>query len=306
MRLVEISPEDIPDISGEVYHANPFDITYKLANVKPYPGAANVGKEATILVPAHDAFLKLKIIMDLLIGPFGCPWDKEQTHESLRKYLLEEAYEVLDAIDRKDLNSLKEELGDLILQPVFHMNLLQNNEQGKFDEPIRNICDKLIRRHPHVFGELLVDDAETVLKNWDAIKKTEKAESEAKSILSGIPASLPALARAHEVSKRAVRAGFEWPDFEGVKAKVDEELKELEEAIAIGDPEKIESELGDVLFTLVNIARWQKVDPEHALRTMVSRFQKRFEFMESHATKPLTELSLEEWDELWIEAKRQT
>ena len=239
--------------------------------------------------------------MDLLLGPFGCPWDREQTHETLKKYLLEESYETLDAIDRKDFDALAEELGDLTLQPVFHARLAARDGKFAFEEPLWHICDKLIRRHPHVFGDTDVTDANEVLKNWDAIKKSEKEGTQ--SILAGVPKAMPALARAHEVSKRAVRAGFEWPNIDGVLDKVREEVAELEEAIASGDQDHIKSEIGDLLFTVVNLARWQKVDAENALRMMLNRFQGRFESMESNATKPLTELSFEEWDALWNQAK---
>lgn len=286
------------------YHANPSCKTYDaVGSVEPYPGSAKVEQDAVILVPASEPYTKLSIIMDLLLGPHGCPWDREQTHDSLKKYLLEEAYETLDAIDRKDFLSLAEELGDLTLQPVFHARLAERDGKFAFGDPIRHICDKLIRRHPHVFGETIVENADEVLKNWDAIKKQEKEKPT--SILEGVPKSMPALARAHEISKRAVRAGFEWPDFGGVLDKVREETAELEQAIQSGDHAHIKAELGDLLFTIVNIARWQKIDAEDSLRMMLDRFQSRFTFMELHADKPLTELSFEEWDALWNRAKSE-
>ncbi len=290
--------------SRTVYHANPSCKTFDMVgNALPYPGSAQVEQDALILVPANEPYTKLGVIMDLLLGPHGCPWDQEQTHESLKKYLLEEAYETLDAIDRNDFVSLAEELGDLTLQPVFHARLADRDGEFPFHEPIRHICDKLIRRHPHVFGETVVENADEVLKNWDAIKKQEKDKPT--SILEGVPKSMPALARAHEISKRAVRAGFEWPDFGGVLDKVREETLELEQAIQSGDQAHIKAELGDLLFTIVNIARWQKIDAEDSLRMMLDRFQSRFAFMELHATKSLTELSFEEWDALWNRAKSE-
>lgn len=294
------------DLAGiPTYHANPNCVTFAaFGNASPYPGSDLVEQNATILVPENEPYVKLGIIMDLLLGPFGCPWDREQSHESLKKYLLEESYETLDAIDRNDMESLAEELGDLTLQPVFHARLAERAKAFSFDEPLRAICSKLIRRHPHVFNDTEVADADEVLRNWDAIKKQEKQEP--RSILHGVPKSMPALARAHEVSKRAVRAGFEWPDFSGVLDKVREEVAELEEAIASGEQKDIKSEIGDLLFTIVNIARWQKVDAEDALRVMLNRFQARFETMEEDATKPLTELSFEEWDDLWNRAKQKT
>ncbi|MEI8283037.1 MAG: nucleoside triphosphate pyrophosphohydrolase, partial [Armatimonadota bacterium] len=203
-----------------------------------------------------------------------------------------------------DFKSLAEELGDLTLQPVFHARLADRDGEFEFNDPLRHICDKLIRRHPHVFSDTVVADADEVLKNWDAIKQTEKETMT--SILSGVPKSMPSLARAHEISKRAVRVGFEWPNIDGVLDKVREETAELEEAIQKGDPEHIKSEIGDLLFTIVNLARWQKVDAEDALRMMLNRFQTRFESMEAHAARPLGELSFEEWDDLWNQAKKLT
>ena len=239
--------------------------------------------------------------MDLLLGPYGCPWDREQSHETLKKYLLEESYETIDAIDRKNLEALAEELGDLTLQPVFHARLAERDGEFKFNDPLTNICEKLIRRHPHVFGNLEVAGADEVLTNWDAIKKQEKPV--ATSILEGVPKAMPALARANEISKRAVRAGFEWPDIDGVLAKVREELLELEEAIQQGDKDHVKAEIGDLLFTIVNLARWQSIDPEDSLRLMLNRFQSRFQFMEAMTEKPLSELTLDEWDQLWNQAK---
>lgn len=294
------------DLVGQtVYHANPNCKTFDaFGTAKPYSNAENVEQDAVVLVPVNEPYTKLSIIMDLLLGPFGCPWDREQTHDSLKKYLLEEAYESLDAIDKKDFRGLAEELGDLSLQPVFHARLADRDGEFEFNEPLRCICNKLIRRHPHVFGNTNVVDASEVLMNWDAIKKSEKEE--ATSILSGVPKALPALGRAHEISKRAVRAGFEWPHVDGVFEKVREEVTELEEAIAEGDHDHIKAEIGDLLFTVVNLARWQKVDAEDALRLMLNRFQSRFETMEANAPKELTELSFAEWDELWNRAKKTT
>lgn len=270
-----------------------------IAELPAYPGSDHLPKDAIVYVPECQPFVKLSIIMDLLLGPHGCPWDREQTHSTLKKYLLEEAYETIEAIDQNDPEALAEELGDLILQPVFHMRLAERAGSFEFAEPLKRISDKLIRRHPHVFGETLVANSDEVLKNWDKIKQTEKA----RSILAGVPQALPALARAHEVSKRAARAGFEWPDFEGVLDKVHEEVAELKEAIASGSKEDVRDEIGDLLFTIVNIARWQKVDAEDALRVMLNRFQSRFQSMEETSSKPLQDLSAQEWDELWNQAK---
>ena len=310
MVILDVSPETNysllrDDLEGKtVYHANSSCKTFDaFGPAKPYPGAEQIEQNAVVLIPINEPYLKLSVIMDLLLGPFGCPWDQEQTHETLKKYLLEESYETLDAIDRNDFAALAEELGDLTLQPVFHARIADRDGRFEFNEPLQHICDKLIRRHPHVFGDTDVADADEVVRNWDLIKKSEKEQ--VISILSGVPKAMPALGRAQEISKRAVRSGFEWPNIEGVLDKVREELSELEEAIQKGDYQNIKDEIGDLLFTVVNLARWQKVDPEDALRTMLNRFQSRFEHMEGIASKPLPELSFDEWDELWNQAKLQ-
>lgn len=241
-------------------------------------------------------------IMDRLLGPGGCLWDQAQTHASLRACLIEEAYEVVEAIDRKDLDSLKEELGDLLLQPVMHAQIEKKSGGWDTDAVATAIVGKLVRRHPHVFGEAAAEDAEAVLKNWDAIKRAERGDNP-KSILDGVPSAMPALLRALEVSKRAARAGFEWPDLDAVWDKHREEIEELREALAVGNRVHIESEFGDLLFTVVNLARWCKVDPEQALRSMLARFVERFRIMEEIAELELAELDPPAWDALWQRAK---
>lgn len=266
-------------------------------------------KGATLVVPAlnHEhpgGLYGLVWVVDRLLGPGGCPWDQAQTHESLKKYLIEESYELFDAIDAKDLARMREELGDVLLQPLMHTQIRRRDGDWDADAVAKEITDKLIRRHPHVFGEVNVADADEVLRNWDAIKKQEKEED--RSILAGVPTGMPSLLRAYEISKRAARCGFEWPTMEAVWEKVDEETAELKEALAGGDAREIEGELGDLLFTVVNIARWAKVEPEEALRAMLNRFSARFMAMEAESPKPLGELSAEEWDDLWRRAKTMT
>ncbi|MCW5945755.1 MAG: nucleoside triphosphate pyrophosphohydrolase [Fimbriimonadales bacterium] len=248
-------------------------------------------------------FYGLVDIVDTLLGPDGCPWDREQTHETLKKHLIEEAYETIEAIDSNDPDKLCEELGDLLLQPLMHSQMDAIEGLYDIDDVIEAISSKLVRRHPHVFGDVEVESSQEVLSNWDSIKQAESA-SEKRSILAGVPSSLPALLRAYEVSKRAARVGFEWPDADSVMEKVGEELTELREALLSGDHAAIEAEFGDLLFALVNVARWKGVEPEEALRKMVLRFATRFESMESNAKKPLKELSAREWDELWESAKQ--
>jgi tetrapyrrole methylase family protein/MazG family protein len=228
----------------------------------------------------------------------------EQTHASLKKYLLEEAYEVLDAIDSGKVGELKEELGDLLLQPLMHSQMEARDSDWGIDDVADILREKLIRRHPHVFGNLEVADSEEVLRNWDQIKRSEKGE-ESSSVLAGVPKGMASLLRAHEVSKRAARSGFEWEDLEGVFTKLHEEEEELRVAVRSGDRDEVESEIGDLLFTMVNIARWLNVEPEEALRRMLNRFCDRFSTMERMASQPLSELSAKAWDDLWNASKQE-
>jgi tetrapyrrole methylase family protein/MazG family protein len=256
---------------------------------------------------ATTAFSRLVEIIAQLRAPDGCPWDREQTHLTLRRHLIE----VLDAIESDNDDDLKEELGDLLMQPIMHAQLATEAERFDIAEVLEGICSKLVRRHPHVFGEVMVSDSGEVLRNWDAIKKAEKQgknQAERPSVLGNIPPALPALLQALEVSKKAAKAGFEWPDADGVLDKAHEEIDELKEALDGGDKTRIGEELGDLLFTIVNVARWQKIDPELALRDMVRRFQTRFEHMEDTAQAQnlkLEELTPEQWDELWNKAKQK-
>lgn len=291
-------------VEGEVrglYHPDPNHPSFREGMIPLPPEGVPDG--ATLLVPAPDAtpLGELAYVVDRLLGPGGCPWDQEQTHESLRKHLIEETYETVDAIDSGDRNALREELGDLLLQPIMHAAMRKAAGDWGIDDVARGIVDKLVRRHPHVFGEASVADTDEVLRNWDAIKESEGK----KGLLQGVPRALPALARAHLVSQRAARAGFEWPSMEAVLQKLDEEEGEVREALASGDAAHIQAEIGDLLFTVVNVARWAKVDPEKALRGMLDRFTRRFERMEALAHAPLGELGPEAWDALWNRAKAE-
>jgi MazG family protein len=246
-------------------------------------------------------FEDLKEIMSRLRKE--CPWDRKQTHESLKKYLIEEVYEVLDAIDRKDWEALKEELGDLLLQPVFHAKLAEERGLFNIDDVIDHLCKKLIERHPHVFGEEEAKTAEEVLKNWER-RKIEKR----KSVLEGVPKHLPALMRAEKLQKKASKVGFDWSCAEDVEKKVQEEWKELKEAIESGNKEKIEHEFGDLLFALVNLARFLKIDPEEALQKANERFIERFSHVErrvKESGKRWEDFSVEQLEEFWQEAKQK-
>jgi len=269
-------------------------------------------------------FEKLVEIMATLRGPNGCPWDKEQTFNTLKPMMVEETYEVLEAIDNQDYEHLAEELGDVLLHIVFQAQMGKEESRFDIDTVIDGICTKLIRRHPHVFGgpeAASGGTAEDVLKNWEVIKAAEAAEKESKagkttnlapsrkSLLDGIPSKLPALHEAHQISSRVARVGFDWPDVDGVFEKLQEEVRELREAISEKQQTDIEDEVGDLLFVLVNIARVLKVDSESALKRANRKFKIRFQHMESELVssgKNLDETSLNEMENLWKIAKKET
>jgi MazG family protein len=253
--------------------------------------------------PAGSAVSELVAIMDRLLAPDGCPWDREQTLDTLAPYLLEETYEVLEAIDTRDPDAHREELGDLLLQIVFQAAIRAREGAFDIDDVSRGIVDKMVRRHPHVFGDANADDANQVLEQWTEIKAREKGRRRA---LEGIPRALPALARAEKLSTRAARVGFDWPDADGCAAKVEEELEEIAEARASGSHDRIESEIGDLLFAVVSLARKLDVDAETALRRASNKFERRFEFvedqLEARGSSP-SQSTLEEMDELWNRSK---
>jgi tetrapyrrole methylase family protein/MazG family protein len=242
-------------------------------------------------------------VMKRLRGKGGCPWDREQNHESLKPYLIEEAYEVLDAIDKNNDKALREELGDLLLQIVFHAQIAAEENRFTIEDVAAAIVEKLRRRHPHVFGEITVKDSDEVLRNWEEIKKGEGKES----VLSGVPGGLPALLRARRVQEKAKRVGFDWDSIDGVMAKVNEEMRELKEASESGDRARVDEEFGDLLFSLVNFSRFLRVDAEDSLRKTIDKFSSRFQRMERLAREKgkssLESCSLEEMDRLWEEAK---
>jgi MazG family protein len=251
------------------------------------------------------SFDELVALMTRLRGPGGCPWDRKQTLPDLKPYVIEEAYEVVDAIDRDDRAALLEEIGDFLLEAVFIAEITR--EEGTFDiyDSITAIHDKLVRRHPHVFGDVEAKDAEQVLVNWEKLKQAER-KAESKSVLSGVPQSLPALLKASRLTEKAARVGFDWRRTEDVFDKIDEEIAELRDAVAAGDQQNVHDEIGDLLFTIANIARKLNVNPEEALQSTNRKFMRRFESMESRVHESgqnLDQLELEEMDRLWDEAK---
>lgn len=251
-----------------------------------------------------DGVSRLVDTVAYLRSPEGCPWDREQTPETLTRYILEEAYEVVTAIEAGDQAAVVDELGDLLLQVVLQSQIAKEAGRFDFDEVAWRQSDKLIRRHPHVFAEADADDSGQVLAQWEQIKANERGDA---SPLAGVAHALPALVRAEKLQKRAARVGFDWPTIDGIWDKLHEEEGELRQALASGEATAIRDELGDYLFAAVNLARWLKVDPEEALRLATAKFVHRFERMEAAARaqgKPLDSLSLDEWDRLWTEAKR--
>jgi MazG family protein len=232
-----------------------------------------------------------------------CPWDKEQTHESLRYALIEEAYEVIESIDDKNLEELKKELGDLLLHVVYHSTIAEDNREFTLLSVIQNTTDKLIRRHPHIFGDVKVSGPEEVKENWEKIKLSEGRES----IVDGVPRELPALLRAFRVQDKASKVGFDWERKEDVWKKVEEELKELHHEATTGNHEGAEEEFGDLLFAVVNYARFLHINPEYALRRTIDKFIERFQYIETELKKQgkdITKTTLEEMDKLWEEAKK--
>jgi len=292
------------------------------------PGAPRSKNKLARKAPAALSHRFGKLFEDLvqlqirLLAPDGCPWDREQTHDSLRTYLIEEAYEVLDALESGDPDKFAEEMGDLLLQIIFHSELASQAGRFNVGDVIQRVHTKMVRRHPHVFGTDKADSAAQVLKNWEQLKSEERRQERASkglasadatdekslSILSGIPRTLPAVMEAYQLTRRASRVGFDWPDIAGVLAKLREEIGELELEIAAGNPANIESEAGDLLFSIVNVVRFLKLDPEIALKKANHKFVERFSQMETQAAargKKLADLSATDLDVLWNQAKAE-
>ena len=253
-------------------------------------------------------FMDLLDIMDKLRGEEGCPWDKEQTHTSLKKYLIEESYEVIEAIDNKDVDMLIEELGDVLLQVIFHSQI--GKEEGFFEikDVIQSICDKMINRHPHVFSDLEINNSNEVLENWDKIKSIEQGNKTYTDSIRHIAKTLPALMRADKVQKKAAKVGFDWDNIEDAMKKIIEEYKEIEDVYKSKNKVKILEEIGDLLFSVVNVARFLDIDPENALNYSIDKFINRFRYIEDESIsmgRNLDNMSLEEMDELWKEAKNK-
>ncbi len=259
--------------------------------------------ESDASIPTSE-YARLVQIITRLRAPGGCPWDREQSEASMAPHLLEETYEALEAIESGDPGPICEELGDVLMNVLMISEIASETHDFHHEQVAGKIADKLVRRHPHVFGEVKADSADAVLVNWEAIKQEEKSESGKKQgTLSGVPGDLPALLKAYRIGEKAARRGFDWPDASGPRAKVDEELAELDEALASGDQQRCQEELGDLLFAIVNMARHQKTNPEMALRGTIDRFMSRFAYVEEKLGDDLAGASLAEMERLWEEAK---
>ena len=267
------------------------------------------GSHVSVYLPPlreGNSFESLVEIIAHLRAPNGCPWDREQTHESLRKHLLEEAYEAIAAIDANNFSDMREEFGDVLLQTVLQAQIASEEGQFNINQVIHGIHSKLVRRHPHVFGDLKLDGVDGVLANWEKLKEQERGEKkDRKGLLDGVPISLPALSQAQEYQDRAARVGFDWPEVDGVLDKIKEEIEEIKHAETDFE---LASEIGDLLFAIVNLARWKRVDAESVLRQTNKKFRNRFGYVEQGAKnqgRNLSDLTLDEMESLWQEAKHR-
>jgi tetrapyrrole methylase family protein/MazG family protein len=280
------------------------------------PLTFNLQPATCIYIPALAVGASLESFAEIvahLRAPDGCPWDREQTHDTLRTHLLEESYEALSAIDSGDADSMREEFGDLLLQIILNAQIAHEFDEFLLTDVIKGIYDKIVRRHPHVFGDVKMADVNGVLQNWEKIKEDErrklalsntKGKKEEKGLLDGVPVALPALIRAQEYQDRAARVGFDWPEIGGVLEKIREEIDEVKQS---ENPEELSAELGDLFFAMVNLARWKKVDAESALRGTNMKFKKRFAHVEQGAKKQgrnLSDMTMEEMDAFWNEGKK--
>ena len=255
-----------------------------------------------------DSFSKLIKITDTLMGDNGCPWDKVQTRESLKPYLVEETYEVLEALDANDPEKIKDELGDLLYQILFHSKISSLKGEFNFRDVINNLSEKMVRRHPHVFKEGELNTPDQVVKQWEEIKRNEKNQANQKSILDNIPKNLPSLLRAQKLQKKAAKEGFDWDQISDVFDKLDEEIAEFKEAVLKKKSADIQNEIGDIIFVITNIAKCYKIDAEEALRSTNNKFIKRFQYIEQKIKakgKTLKDSPLEEMERYWQEAKNK-
>ena len=306
LTLMSVYPDD--HMVKLIHGAGSADAQIEVMELYKIDRNENIGLQTVLHVPelkSNTAFESFQEVVARLRAPDGCPWDREQTHLSLRPFLLEETYEVIAAIDAEDQSALQEELGDLLLQIVLHAQIASEFGDFSMIDVLQGIHEKLINRHPHVFGDLEVDDQQTVLENWEKIKSAERddIDQDANGVLKGVSAELPALVQAQTFQQRVKRVGFDWPDIQGVYDKVAEELLEIKQTTTEGE---IEDEIGDLLFAAVNLARWHQVDAESALRQANRKFRQRFEELEQMVRsegQDISKLNIEDLDRLWNRVK---
>lgn len=312
LALLEKLPHDYPVFI--VYAAGSKQERVEKVPLYELDRAMNVSNLTSVYVPKveneellYRDFTTLRRVIATLRGPNGCPWDRQQTHESLKKYLLEEAYELLDAIDRQDDENMIEELGDVLLQVMLHAQIGEDDGMFSIDDVIRAITEKMIRRHPHVFGDVRVEHAEEVVRNWQAIKQAEK-ENVRHSLLDDVVKALPSTLRAYEYQKKAAEVGFDWSEVEAMWSKVEEEINEVKHEANRMNERKLKAEFGDLLFALINVCRYYKINPEEALAMANEKFYRRFQYIEKKVKqlgKEWNAYSLDQLDEIWEEAKRE-
>ena len=307
VKLMEIYPEDANSLIIDVLGENVKKIPLFMLDQEKNYGFSTYFCILPIEISKNRVYNvdNLLRIVKLLRGPDGCPWDKKQTHHSIRQHVIEEAYEVVDAIDNDDVDNLVEELGDLLLQVVFHAELGSEEGYFNFSDVVTDVCKKMYFRHPHVFGDVKADDAEEALTSWENSKLKEKNLTTYTDNLKNVPKALSTLSRSYKIQKRAAEVGFDWSDAQGAVLKIKEELLEFIEEYNNHNIENMEEEFGDLLFALVNFARFEKINPDIALNKTINKFIDRFEYIEKNSTKDLKQMTLEEMDELWEESKFQ-
>jgi tetrapyrrole methylase family protein/MazG family protein len=307
LKLMETYPDDTSILKIDVLEDNVKKIPLFMLDQEKNYGFSTYFCILPIEISKNTVYnvTNLCRIVKILRGPDGCPWDMKQTHESIRQHVIEEAYEVVDAIDNDDVDNLVEELGDLLFQVVFHAELGSEDGYFNFSDVVTNLCKKMYSRHPHVFGNIKAVNADEALESWELSKQKEKNLSSYTDNLKNVPKALSPLSRSYKIQKRAAEVGFDWPDAEGAVLKIKEELFEFLEEYKNSDSEKMEEEFGDLLFALVNLARFVKINPDIALNKTINKFINRFEYIETNSKKDLKQMNLEEMDELWEESKFQ-
>ena len=307
VKLMEIYPEDVNSLIIDVLGENVKKVPLFMLDQEKNYGFSTYFCILPIEISKNRVYNvdNLLRIVKLLRSPDGCPWDKKQTHHSIRQHVIEEAYEVVDAIDNDDVDNLVEELGDLLLQVVFHAELGSEEGYFNFSDVVTDVCKKMYFRHPHVFGDVKANDVEEALTSWENSKLKEKNLTSYTDNLKNVPKALSTLSRSYKIQKRAAEVGFDWPTAEGAILKIKEELFEFIEEYNNDNIENMEEEFGDLLFALVNFARFEKINPDIALNKTINKFINRFEYIEKNSTKDLKKMTLKEMDELWEKSKFQ-